>query len=164
MKEKTSDKTVDVTTGEVRVSGENAVIVSRAIGSCVAVAAYDRVNRIGGIAHIMLPKFPGRENIHDNKYAGCAIETLLSRMKRLGADIRRTEIYLAGGANVLKKKSDVIWRENSDSVINILKKRNLKIKAKSIGGTERRSLYLHTKKGVVYCSIGDKNMKKLAGF
>ncbi|MEE8577340.1 MAG: hypothetical protein V3T31_08800, partial [candidate division Zixibacteria bacterium] len=48
-------KTIDVDTGEVRVSSEPVILQSIALGSCIALVVYEREMKIGGIAHVMLP-------------------------------------------------------------------------------------------------------------
>lgn len=48
-------ETIDVQTGEVKASRQNIVLCSKAIGSCIAVVAYDSAKKIGALAHVMLP-------------------------------------------------------------------------------------------------------------
>ena len=46
---------VDVNTGEVVVCRGKSTLRAFAMGSCIAVAAYDAAAQIAGMAHIMLP-------------------------------------------------------------------------------------------------------------
>jgi len=44
-----------VATGQLATGSGTGVIRSTPLGSCVAVIAYDKTSKTGGIAHIMLP-------------------------------------------------------------------------------------------------------------
>ena len=147
---------LDVFTGEVKISTSDIIIRALALGSCIAVVAYDVKNRIGGIAHIMLfGKAPENKKQEENKYAENAISNLLLQMQKAGADKERMEFCLAGGANVLKIDNDTIAEKNCISVLQIAKEQKLKVKAKSLGGTQRRRISLDISSGEVKLSIGD---------
>ena len=70
------------------------------LGSCVGVALYDPSTRVGGLAHVVLPRHPGTGN-SEAKYADTAVPALLESLQRAGA--RRDEIRakITGGANAL---------------------------------------------------------------
>ena len=145
-------------TGEVIAGEKKSILKTNAIGSCIAIIAYDKVKRIGAMAHIMLPgKAP--EGKQSDKYTVNAIQSLFEKMSSLGAEEKNIEFCLAGGANVLKKKDDKIGEENINSVQNYLQNYNYKIKAKSLGGFERRSVSLNVETGKVFFSIGDEPEK-----
>jgi len=73
-----------VSTGCVATGLNNGIIKTTPLGSCVAVIAFDKTSKTGGIAHIMLPcKSPKEDNAEENKYAENAIENLLDALKRL---------------------------------------------------------------------------------
>ncbi len=147
---------LDVFTGKVEISANEIIIRALALGSCIAVVAYDAKNRIGGIAHIMLfGKAPENKNQEENKYAENAISNLLSQMQKAGADKDRMEFCLAGGANVLRRNDDTIAKKNCDSVRQIAKEKKLNVKAKSLGGTQRRRISLDITSGEVKLSVGD---------
>lgn len=93
-----------VATGHLATGSKNGVIRSTPLGSCVAVIAYDKTSKTGGMAHIMLPgKSPTKGKAEENKYAENAITNLISELKLLGASKTNIEICLIGGANVLRK-------------------------------------------------------------
>jgi len=147
---------LDVFTGKVEISTSDIIIRALALGSCIAVVAYDAKNRIGGIAHIMLfGKAPENKKQEENKYAENAISNLLLQMQKAGADKKKMEFCLAGGANVLRRNDDTIAKKNCNSVLQIMKEQKLKIKAKSLGGTQRRSISLDISSGKVNLSVGD---------
>lgn len=52
------DSIIDIKIGEVKVVKPPIRLRASALGSCVAVVLYDNVERIGGMAHVMLPTTP----------------------------------------------------------------------------------------------------------
>ncbi len=152
---------VDVFTGELITSTSDIIIRALALGSCIAVVAYDAKNRIGGIAHIMLSgEAPDNKKEDENKYAENAISNLLLQMQKAGADKEEMEFCLAGGANVLQRKDDSIGQNNITSVEEILRDKQIRIAARSLGGTERRCVTLDVETGCLNLSIGD-SLEKL---
>ena len=112
-------KITDVNTGEVKFGRGNTVLRSLALGSCVAVIAYEPVRKIGGIAHIMLP---GRAPEHEKKkikYSENALDELTKKMRLFVSARGNIEVFIIGGGNVLKEKEDNIGKENIDSVKKI---------------------------------------------
>lgn len=158
-------ETINVLTGEVKASKENIILKSSAIGSCVVVAAYDNRLMIGAMAHIMLPGIsPEKSKTPKTRYAFNAIEDMIERMINLGAEEENIEVCVVGGSNVLKRKDDTICQANINSVLKILSEKNMKIIAKSVGGTQRRSVLFDTKTSEVYHSIGGENDELLSCF
>ena len=145
-----------VLTGEVKVGTVDEILKSSAIGSCVVVSAYNSKLQIGGLAHIMLPgKAHEKTNYPNTRYAIDAIDDLISKMNLTGSERKNIEICVVGGANVLKRENDSIAHSNINSVVEILKGKNFKITAESVGGTDRRSITLNNETGCVKYTIGD---------
>jgi len=151
-------ETIDVDTGEIRVSSDHTILRSIAIGSCVAVVVYDRARKLGGLAHTMLPgRSPNAES--KTKYAEDAIDILFDIIGKLGAKTSDLEVSVVGGANVLQEGD--IPDQITDSVLGYLEGLNVRLKAKRVGGTERRSVFLDTTSGRVFFSEGDGAAKEL---
>jgi len=75
---------VDVQIGQVKAGRGKLILQSKAIGSCLAIVAYDAVKNVGALAHIMLPgRSPGKKTIDKTKYAADAIDAIVSKMSRL---------------------------------------------------------------------------------
>lgn len=156
---------INVLTGEVEASNEHVFFKSSAIGSCVVVAAFDLKLMVSAMAHIMLPGIsPEKSKTPKTRYAFNAIEEMINQMVRLGADKENIEVCVVGGSNVLKRPDDTICQANIDSVLEILKVKGIKIRAKSLGGTRRRSALFDTKTGNVFHSIGNENDELLSSF
>lgn len=75
-------------------------VTTLGLGSCVGVAIRDTSNKIGGLAHVMLPDSTAIRNSHLNvaKFADTGIEELVRQMEALGASKRRMVAKIAGGA------------------------------------------------------------------
>ncbi|MBI9069164.1 MAG: hypothetical protein JEZ09_17845 [Salinivirgaceae bacterium] len=154
-----------VATGRLATGSQNGMISTSPLGSCVAVIAYDKTSKIGGIAHIMLPgNSPKDDKAEENKYAENAIENLLDELKKSGSKNANIEICLVGGANVLKKENDTIADNLIFSIFKIMKQKKLSIKKTSLGGYERRSATLNLSSGIVNYTVGDSTEKKLCEF
>ncbi len=151
---------VDVDTGEVRVSSSPGILRALALGSCVAVAAYDRYKKIGGLAHVMLPgKSPSGEGENREKYTEDAIDVLLDSIKEMGTKTQNLEVNLVGGANILGEGT--ISEEIMGSVLGYLEKLNIEPKNKRLGGRERRSVSLDIVSGRIFYTEGDSAAKEL---
>jgi chemotaxis protein CheD len=151
-----------VNTGEVCSGGIETILNSGAIGSCVVITAFDPVKNVGAMAHVMLPgTFTVRNQLHATRYAANAIEEILCQLKKFGIKKENIEICLVGGANVLKRENDSIGKDNLDSVEKILLEKQIEIKAKAIGGLERRTVLFDIGKGCIYFTVGDSKQKIL---
>src|SRR3990172_4455661 len=96
-------KTINVGIGELQVSRESdTVIVTRGLGSCVAVCFYDRIAKIAGMAHIMLPTDNGRSDHLSARFADTGVPRLLEKMIQQGANPERLVVKMAGGARMFQ--------------------------------------------------------------
>ena len=82
----------------------DSVLVTYALGSCIAVVIYDPVVRVAGMLHLMLPDSTiegldaGRR---PHMFADTGIPWLFRRAYAMGADKKRLQVRLAGGAQVM---------------------------------------------------------------
>lgn len=151
-----------VNTGEVHTGGAYTLLNSGAIGSCVVITAYDSEKKIGAMAHIMLPGlFQAKNELHDTRYAVHALEEMLGQLKKYEIKKENIEVCLVGGANVLRRENDTIGKDNLESVEKLLLENHIKIKARSIGGFERRTVLFDIEKGRIYYTVGDSRQEIL---
>lgn len=151
----------DVDTGQVACSSGNTALRSNAIGSCIVIAAYDRSNKRGGLAHILLPdSAPANEKVK-TKYAADAIDTMIGELDRAGTDIQDIDVCLVGAGNVLEKTDDTICEKNIASVTRLLKERDIQVRKSVLGGTKRKFLYMDIESGRIYYSEGGGEEKLL---
>lgn len=154
-------RNIEVSTGEVKVAYSGTTLSSVAIGSCIAVATLDLEGRIGAIAHVMLPGRSPENCLEKTKYAENAIDEMLNLIGNAGTKIKDIEVYLVGAGNVLKKDDDTICQSNVKSVTQILKEKNIPIRASVLGGTERKSVFIDIDNKRISYSEGDGAIKLL---
>jgi chemotaxis protein CheD len=156
-------ETIDVQIGEVKSESRNVILHSRAIGSCIVIAAYDSAKRIGAMTHVMLPgRAPAKKaSTETNRYASNAIDSMLNEMSQMGSTKDDIGVVLVGGGNVLDRQDDTICKDNIASVLEILKKKHLKIKAQALGGKKRRGISFDIGSGVVTYTEGDSGEVEL---
>jgi len=155
-------KIVDIQIGQVKAGKGKVILQSKAIGSCVAIVAYDAIKSIGALAHVMLPgRAPAKKMIEKTKYAANAIDAIVNKMSKLGSKKDDIEVVLVGAANVLRREDDTICRDNIESVLELLVKKRLKVKAQALGGTARRSVSLDIERGIVSCAEGNGSQTEL---
>lgn len=146
---------IDVQTGEVRSGRKGCILVSRAIGSCVAVGIFDRTSGCSGLAHVMLPGSSGGREPR-LRYAQDAVAEMTLQMELLACNPGDCTVVLAGGANVLKDPEDTLCRAVVESVLESVRFHGLRVEAESLRGTERRQVRLCSRLGHFYCAVGDR--------
>lgn len=96
--------TEQVELGEIKVTDQKAtVLVIPNIGTAVAVVIYDVQNKVGGVAHIVLPESSLANAHHEQlpgKYANLAIPKLLELYHEAGGQKRSTVVRMVGGAQL----------------------------------------------------------------
>ena len=153
--------------GEIAVStNPDDVLVSLGIGSCVCVAAFDRVSKVAGMAHIVLPDSAGQEHRQTAKFADVAIPMLFEQMKEAGAIKGTTVIKLAGGAQMMPVKAPNaqqmnIGQRNIEAVKALLGQDGRRIQAEDLGGTQGRTVRLKVGGGGVTVSRAGKDQQDL---
>ena len=153
---------VSVDSGDVGACKQAGILRASAIGSCVVVTAYDPGSGVGGMAHVMLPGAAGdRAPSRKSRYAEDAIEELMRRMKKLGADPTRSPVCLVGGANVLGDGHGSPGPEIIQSLTEIFAGRGITPVATELGGTLRRSCSLDVGRARVTYTVGDSGPRVL---
>ncbi len=150
-------KTIDIHTGEVAAANGSTMLIATAIGSCVAVVAYDAGKKIGGMAHVMLPGEapPKCDKSQMTRYTTNAMDEMLRRMMHLGVRRDNIKAVLIGAANVLQREDDVVCSNNIASVTDYLTNAGICIHKKVLGGIKRRSVSLDVNRGLLRYSEGD---------
>jgi len=118
-----------------------------ALGSCVAVAIYDPVVKVGGILHYMLPDSSiNREKalINPFLFADTGIPLLFRRAYKLGAVKERIICRLAGASNVLDYDNFFnIGMRNHMAARKILSQNNMQVAGEYVGGLSGMTLTMY---------------------
>jgi chemotaxis protein CheD len=143
---------VAISDARVSASAED-VLMTYSLGSCIAVALYDPAARVGGMLHFQLPTAsadPERGKERPLMYADTGMQTLMSKMIQQGAEKRRIQVRLAGGASMLNDSGLFdIGRRNHASIRKILWQNSMLIKAEHVGGNMARNMQLSVEDGTV---------------
>jgi chemotaxis protein CheD len=129
------------------------------LGSCVGAVLYDRVARLGGLAHIVLPDSRGACD-HPGKFADTAIPAMIVEIERhLQIKARgRLVAKLLGGASMFPISGNSnaalnIGQLNQQAVERILSELRIPILARDLGGGSGRHLTFDTSSGIVGIKI-----------
>ncbi len=141
-------------------------LISYGLGSCVGIALYDSVTKIGGLAHIMLPDSSQARNVENPaKFADTAIPLLLNDMLKAGAQKQRIIAKIAGGAQMFSFANITeimrIGERNTESVKNILRQASIQLIANDTGGNFGRTIELRLDTGILFIKTIDKGEKFL---
>ncbi len=151
---------VSVAIGQWAVAAAPAKIRTL-LGSCVGVVLYDRVAKLGGLAHIVLPSSRGVDR-PPGKYADTAIPAVIADLeRRLGGKVRsRLIAKLAGGASMFQLDPSLrdnsrlnIGQQNQEAIEQILADLMIPVLARDLGGTSGRRLTLDTASGIVTIKV-----------
>lgn len=141
---------IEVGMGDIAVAKGNDYLVAIGIGSCLVLTLYDHKQRIGALAHTMLPsRASSRIENRDTKYIDVAIDEMLKRMEARGSKREDLEAKLIGGANMFSAFKSGIGEENIFSAKENLKKAGIPIVGECVGGSQGRSVEFSVGSGIV---------------
>ena len=148
-------------------TGRNpASLISYGLGSCVGIAMFDPVTKIGGLAHIMLPdSTQARATENPAKFADTCLPLMLDEMIKLGAVKSRLTVKIAGGAQMFTftNATDImrVGERNAEAVKSVLRKMDLRLAAEDTGGNYGRTVELKLDTGIFRIKTIDKGEKEL---
>ncbi|WAI01034.1 chemotaxis protein CheD [Methanogenium organophilum] len=130
----------------------NTQISSIGLGSCVAFILYDRKQKTGGLAHVMLPESNGRSE-RPAKFADTAVPHLIHEMEKSGSSRQNLSAYLVGGASMFQQfKGNLdIGKRNVIALKHCLDEHHIYLESEDIGGTSGRSVLFYPEDGGKIC-------------
>lgn len=139
---------------DVKISNDPGdVLTTYALGSCIAVCLYDPSTHIGGMLHYQLPNSkqdPERAKAKPFMFADTGMETLVNKLMSIGANKKRIQIKIAGGAAMDNgAKGFKIGKRNYLAIREILWKNGMFIAAEDVGGNSARNMYMNMADGTV---------------
>lgn len=130
-----------------------AVLVTFALGSCIAVIVHDPVRRLGGMIHYMLPlssASPDKAVQKPAMFADTGIPLLFEKLYTLGAKKQDLVVKVAGGGTLHDDKGIFnIGQRNYTVLRKIFWKNNVLIAKEDVGGTKSRTARLFVADGRV---------------
>ena len=141
--------------GELAVSDcPDDVIVTHALGSCVAVCVHDPVASVAAMLHFLLPDSrinPDRAREQPAAFADTGIALLLQAARRHGLELRRATVKLVGGADTGEKGAApspfMTGHRNTLAARQLLWRNGVLIAAQDVGGHIARTVHLSVRDG-----------------
>lgn len=132
-------------------SNASDVIVTRALGSCIAVIISDQAVPVGGVLHYQLPAL-GRafRSSSPYMYAETGIPALIQAAFAMGADRETLSVKLVGGSRILDPEGVFdIGKSNYLAARKMLWRYGLLVAAEDVGGEMWRNVQLSVGDGSV---------------
>jgi chemotaxis protein CheD len=147
-----------ITVGVAQMRYASSPVILRTIlGSCVGICIYDRVKKIGGMAHILLPQNQKRgQNLE--KYADTAVPLLVKELLKFGAKIENLSAKITGGAAMFKFGANAIFGQigerNIEQTKIELEKLGIAILVEDLGGSLGRVIDFYLEDGRMKVKAG----------
>lgn len=162
------DLNVNVGIGDIKVARSPLTLVARGLGSCVGVTIYDEVNRVGGLAHIMLPCYFQSDDgfmTYSNRmrYATFALPFMLNKMVSMGCERFNMVSKIFGGASMFRRKSRTldIGKKNIMAVEEFLSENNIEVVSRHVEGEMGRSIFFNLCTGSVKLIMYGKDRQEI---
>jgi len=132
--------------GDLVVAAKPTAIVT-ILGSCVSVCLWDSAAGVGGVNHYLLPFHVEREK--SARFGSVAIPRLLEEVVGAGADPRRLQAKVFGGASVIGafNRGRRLGDDNAELALESLSTLGIPVIERDVGGTKGRKLVFHSDDG-----------------
>lgn len=139
-------------------SDADSFLITYALGSCIAVAIYDPLPRVGGLLHYMLPDSSldaAKARERPFMFADTGIPILFERAYGLGACKSRLQVSVIGGAQLISGADRFnIGKRNHLALRKIFWKAGILVRHEDVGGTTSRTVRLELQDGRVMLRKG----------
>ncbi len=141
--------------GDMAVSSSpDDVIVTHALGSCVAVCVFDPIARVAALLHFMLPDSrinEERSRVRPATFADTGIPLLFQRAYRHGLEKGRAIVKLVGGAEItgIGQESFRTGRRNALAAKQVLWRNGVLVNAEDTGSNVARTVHFGVQDGRV---------------
>jgi chemotaxis protein CheD len=146
--------------GEFAVASRpDDVIVTHALGSCIAVCVWDPKTRVSGLLHFLLPDSkinPDRAQGQPATFADTGIPLFLSVFAQRDGAVKRSTVTLIGGARIGAPGGcgPDVGRRNTIAARDVLWRSGALINKEIVGGTAPRTVSLAAPDGRLRISSG----------
>lgn len=157
---------IELTMGEMKIAKAPSVMVTRGLGSCLAITIYDPFKKTGAMAHCMLPDIDrGRIQSHPLRFVNFAIRKMVEELEGSGALRIQLIIKLFGGAHIfgfIAADSVLnVGQKNIDIAHATLKELGLKVAGEDTGGAFGRTIELNLENGKVLVKTASSGQKEV---
>ncbi len=144
---------------------EAATLITYSLGSCIGITLYDPLVRVGGLLHIMLPESKiDTQKAQKNPwmFADTGIPLFFIEAYKLGAEKKRIQVKLAGGAQILDESGFFnIGKRNHMALRKIFWMNNVLISSEDVGGNVNRTVSLELLTGKVWVKTSGDGIKEI---
>jgi len=158
------DVVVGISDFKVSNKGDD-VLVTYALGSCIAVAIYDPKVKVGGLLHYMLPDSSldiTKAKATPGMFADTGIPALLKYCYDLGAQKKTMIVKVIGGASILDDANFFrIGQKNIMAVRKMFWKNNVMINGEDTGSNYNRTVRLEINTGKVFVRQSGGSLREL---
>lgn len=149
---------------DMKISSDpESTLVTYSLGSCIGIAIYDTVAKVGGMLHFMLPESGIDQKKAQYKpfmFADTGIPRLFKAAYELGARKQRMRVIVTGGSQVLDQQGFFnIGKRNQMAVRKILHRNNVIVDYSDVGGNANRTLRLAVKDGQAGLKVSGQSEK-----
>jgi len=135
-------------------------LITYALGSCLGIAVYDPVSKVGGLLHVMLPDSEidaTRAEANPCVFVDTGVPRLFKRCYAAGANKQRMNVVVAGGAYTGAGAGDhfQIGQRNFTMLRRLLWKNGVLIAKHDVGGTSPRTMSMSMENGQVTLKRGN---------
>lgn len=137
--------------GEVVTAVEPSAVIT-ILGPCVSICLFDRVQRIGGMNHFLLPWVPYGEK-PSARYGDFACQMLIDNMINAGARPKHMVAKVFGGSEIIpfKKVQDgSIGKQNWQCALEHLQLGGISVIETDVGGCWARKVVFQTDNGSTF--------------
>lgn len=157
-------KQIKVGMADLNICSSPDTITTLGLGSCVGIVLYDASIKVCGLAHIMLPDSTQiRNNENVAKFADTAIDVLIEKLVRAGANKSRFTAKIAGGAQMFAfsagNELTRVGERNVDATKTKLKSLGIRILAEDVGLNYGRTIEFFPETGQLMIKAVGKEIK-----
>ena len=140
---------------DMKVSEDpHSVLVTYSLGSCIGIAVFDPVVKVGGMLHYMLPESSldsAKAAANPFMFADTGIPRLFKSVYELGGIKTRMRVIMVGGSQVLDQKGFFnIGKRNEMAARKLFHRNNVVVDFTDTGGNGNRTIRLAVKDGMCY--------------
>ena len=145
------DNKLVVGIADMKMSRQDGMLITYALGSCVGICLYDPLIQLAALVHIMLPLNMETGRKSPLKYADTGICETLRQMEGQGAARSRIVAKIAGGARRFEIAGGGnlgnIGQRNIESTHMVLRREGIRLLREDVGGTVARTLLFDAASG-----------------
>ena len=156
------DTLINVGVARIEISS-NPAVLRTILGSCVGVCIYDRMKKVGGLAHILLPNWV-KDGVKE-KYADTAIPMLVNQLLKMGCTREFMSAKIAGGASMFRFQANLtlgqIGERNVEKVHQLLRELRIDVVFEHTRGSFGRSFEFDVATGFIKVrAVGASTVEK----